>query len=263
MTGTAGTTTELLTEFRPPVAVATFNRPQARNAMTWAMYDALAEFCDRVDAADDIRVAVLRGAGGKAFVAGTDIGQFLEFDGADDGLAYERRIDAVLARVEQVRVPTIAVVDGYATGGGLSLAAACDLRICAPRARFGLPIARTVGNCLSMAGYARLVQFVGASRAVHLVYTAGFVDAETAGHIGLASEVVAESQLDGRVEELCTQLAAQAPLTMLATKTAVRRLREHALPPGDDLVELCYGSADFREGVTAFVEKRPPRWRGR
>ncbi|MEU6641524.1 enoyl-CoA hydratase/isomerase family protein [Saccharomonospora sp. NPDC046836] len=256
-------TAQLLTELTGPVAVATFNRPEARNAMTWAMYDALVEFCERVDADDAVRVAVLRGAGDKAFVAGTDIAQFLDFHGAEDGLAYERRIEAVLTRLEEVRVPTIAVVDGYATGGGLSIAACCDLRICTPNARFGLPIARTVGNCLSMANYARLAHLIGAARAIHLIYTAGFVDAADALQAGLASEVVEESTLDSRVTRLCEQLAAQAPLTMRAAKVAMRRLREHSLPSGDDLVVMCYGSADFHEGVTAFVDKRTPQWRGR
>ncbi|MBK1782806.1 enoyl-CoA hydratase/isomerase family protein [Prauserella cavernicola] len=256
-------TDQVLTEFSGPVAVATFNRPEARNAMTWEMYDALVEFCERVDADEDVRVVVLRGAGGKAFVAGTDIAQFRQFQGAADGLDYEQRIESVLDKVESIRVPTIAVVDGYATGGGLSIAACCDLRIASPKAKFGLPIARTVGNCLSMASYARLVQLVGAGRAIHLIYTAGFVGAEDAHRIGLVSELVEESELDGRVTALCDQLAGQAPLTMRASKIALRRLREHALPPGDDLISMCYGSEDFREGVTAFTEKRPPQWHGR
>jgi len=253
-------TDQLTVEVTGNVAVATFNRPEARNAMTWAMYDGLADFCERVDADDTIRVAVLRGAGGKAFVAGTDIAQFLDFTGAEDGLAYEERIDAVLSRLEDVRVPTIAAIDGYATGGGLSIAAACDLRIGTAAAKFGVPIARTVGNCLSMTSYARLVQLIGAGRALHLLYTAGFAGAEEALNAGLLSEVVTD--LDARVAELCAQLATQAPLTMLAAKRAIRRLRDRSLPPDEDLIAMCYGSEDFREGVRAFTEKRRPTWRG-
>jgi enoyl-CoA hydratase/carnithine racemase len=244
-----------------PVATATVNRPEARNAMTMEMYGALAEFCDRVDASDDVRVAVIRGAGGKAFVSGTDIAHFRDVRSGSDGLAYEAGIESVLARLEQVAVPTIAVVEGYATGGGLSIAAACDLRLCTPDARFGLPIARTLGNCVSMPTYARLVHLIGAARAVHLIYTAGFVDGVEAVRIGLASEVA--DDVDTRLAELCERLLAHAPLTMRASKVALRRLRDQALPPGEDLVSLCYGSEDFREGVTAFLDKRPPRWQGR
>lgn len=254
---------DLRTDFSGQVATATVNRPAARNAMTMEMYEALAEFCDRVDGSPQVRVAVVRGAGGKAFVAGTDINHFLGVRGAEDGIDYERRVEAVLDRIERVRVPTIAVVEGYATGGGLSIAAACDLRICTPAARFGLPIARTLGNCVSMATYARLAHLIGAANTLRLVYLADFVDATEAVHTGLATEIVAEADLDDRLTELCTLLAGHAPLTMLATKTALRRLREHTLPPGEDLISMCYGSEDFTEGVTAFLDKRPPTWQGR
>lgn len=244
-----------------PVATATVNRPEARNAMTMAMYEALADFCDQVDASDDVRVAVVRGAGGKAFVSGTDIAHFRDFRSAADGLDYEEKIESVLARLEQVTVPTIAVVEGYATGGGLSLAAACDLRVVTPSARFGLPIARTLGNCVSMPTYARLVHLIGAARATHLIYTAGFVDGAEAVRIGLASELA--DDVDAHLASLCERLVSHAPLTMRASKIALRRLRDQAPPPGEDLVSMCYGSADFREGVTAFLDKRPPRWQGR
>jgi enoyl-CoA hydratase/carnithine racemase len=251
---------DLIVDISGPVATATVNRPAARNAMTMAMYEALADFCARVDGSPEVRVAVLRGAGGKAFVAGTDINHFRGFHGAEDGISYERAVEAVLGRLEEVTVPTVAVVEGYATGGGLAIAAACDLRICTANAKFGLPIAKTLGNCVSMPTYARLVHLIGAARTLHLIYTAGFIGAEEATRIGLASEVVAD--LDTRLSELCTQLAGHAPLTMRASKIALRRLRNHDLPPNEDLVSLCYGSDDFREGVAAFIHKRPPRWRG-
>lgn len=252
----------LIMKFTGPVATVTVDRPQARNAMTMAMYEALADFCARVDDDEDVRVAVVRGTG-KAFVSGTDINHFRDFDSAADGIEYERRVESIFQRLEQVRVPTVAVVEGYATGGGLGIATACDLRICTPNARFGLPIARTLGNCVSMATYARLAHLVGAARTLQLVYTAGFVEAADAVRIGLASELVDGADLDDRLAELCTQLAGHAPLTMRASKIALRRLREHSLPPDDDLIAMCYGSADFREGVSAFLDKRPPQWHGR
>jgi enoyl-CoA hydratase len=251
----------LIMKIDGPVATATINRSEARNAMTMAMYDALAEFCGRVDDSPEVRVALIRSADSKAFVSGTDINHFGDFDSAEDGVEYERHIESVLARLEEVTVPTVAVVDGYATGGGLSIAAACDLRLCTPNAKFGLPIARTLGNCVSMATYARLAHLIGAARTLHLIYTAGFVDGAEAARIGLASELVED--VDARLTELCAQLAGHAPLTMRASKTALRRLRDRELPEDEDLIRLCYGSEDFREGVTAFLNKRKPRWQGR
>ena len=251
----------LLMKIDGPVATATINRPEARNAMTMAMYDTLAEFCGWVDGNPAVRVAVVRGAGGRAFVSGTDINHFRDFESAEDGIAYERHVETVLDRLEQVTVPTVAVVDGYATGGGLSIAAACDLRLCTPNAKFGLPIARTLGNCVSMPTYARLTHLIGPARALHLIYTAGFVTGEEAVSMGLASELTED--VDTRLAELCEQLASHAPLTLRASKIALRRLREHGMPPDEDLIRLCYGSKDFREGVTAFLEKRPPQWQGR
>lgn len=263
------TDADLLFEVRGRTATVTFNRPAARNAMTWDMYEGLVKACERIDADDGVRVAVLRGAGG-AFVAGTDITQFRDFSAAEDGLAYERRIEQVLGRLERVRVPTIAAVEGYAVGGGLAIAASCDLRICAPSAKFGLPIARTLGNCVSMPTYARLADLVGSARALHLIYTATFVPADGALAAGLVTEVVPDGPdgapgegLDARLGELCDQLASHAPLTMWASKQAFRRLRDACLPDGDDLIAACYGSEDFREGVRSFMEKRPARWRGR
>ncbi|MGH3666612.1 MAG: enoyl-CoA hydratase/isomerase family protein [Egibacteraceae bacterium] len=250
-------------ERRGPVAHLTFDRPEARNAMTWTMYDQLAELTDRVDADDDVRVVVLRGSGGKAFVAGTDIGQFAEFSSGADGLAYEARIEAIVGRLERVGKPTVAVVEGYAVGGGLGIAAVCDLRVCTPNARFGMPIARTLGNCLSMANYARLAALLGVARAKELIFTAGFVEAEEALAAGLVTQIIGAEELDERVAALCARLCEHAPITLRVTKEALRRIAATAVPAGDDLVEEAYGSADFAEGVAAFGDKRPPRWQSR
>lgn len=254
---------QLLYEVRGQTAEVTFNRPEARNAMTWEMYEGLVKACENIDGNDQVKVAVFRGAGGRAFVAGTDIAQFRNFSTAEEGVAYERRIEAVMDRLERVRVPTIAAVQGYAAGGGLGLAASCDIRVCTPGARFGLPIARTLGNCVSMRTYARLASLIGPGRALNLILTAGFISGPDALAAGLVTEVIADEDLDGRLDDLCAQLASHAPLTMEVSKQAFRRIRDAALPDDQDLIATCYGSEDFREGVRAFLEKRPPRWSGR
>ena len=246
------------------IVTLTFNRPEARNAMTWDMYRRLGEVCDEVDGDDSVRVLVLRGGGGKAFVAGTDIAQFLAFQGSDDGLRYERDVGEFVDRVARVAKPVIAQIEGFAVGGGFGIAAACDVRIATPDARFGAPIARTLGNCLSMRAYARYVDLIGPSRLKELIFTARLLAADEALGAGFVHEIVAADRIAARVRELAGQVASHAPITLMVTKEAIRRLQEaRALPDGDDQVAKTYGSADFREGVRAFVEKRPPRWTGK
>jgi enoyl-CoA hydratase/carnithine racemase len=257
------TEAELLYERRGAAAVITFNRPRARNAMTFAMYEALYAHCDAIDEDDDIRVLVLRGAGGRAFVSGTDIRQFLDFDSGKTGVEYEADIDRYVGRLDRLRKPAIALVEGYAVGAGLSIASACDLRVCTPDAQFGLPIARTLGNCLSMAGYARLVAILGEARAKDIVFTARMVGAEEARAAGLVSAVVPAEEIEDHVFELAERVAGHAPITLRVTKEALRRIRDANVPEGADLVAEAYGSEDFREGVAAFLEKRRHTWTGR
>ena len=249
-----------------PIATLTFNRPDARNAMTWEMYDALVDACERVDRDEALRVLVLRGAGGKAFVAGTDISQFQTFADRQDGLKYEERLDAVLDRIERVAKPTIAQVEGVAAGGGCAIALVCDLRVATPASTFGIPIARTLGICLSGATYSRLVDLVGPAAVKDLLFTGRFLDAAEAYALGLVNRIVAADAIGDAVAGLASEIAANAPLTVRATKEMIRRvLAARRLPPGDDadLVELCYTSQDFHEGVAAFLAKRKPRWTGR
>ena len=246
--------TEVLAERRGSALWVTFNRPEAHNAMTFAMYEALYDRCEEADASEDVRALVLRGAGGKAFVAGTDIRQFTAFESGEDGLRYEATIDRIVGRLETVGKPTVALVDGYAMGSGLALSAACDLRICTAAARFGLPIARTVGNCLSMENYARLAALLGPARLKDILFTARTIEAGEALAIGLATAVADDAK--ARVEELCETLAAHAPVTMRVTKEALRRLRVAGLPDGDDLVREAYASDGFRETVAAFLSRR-------
>ena len=161
---------EVLVTRDGPIVTLTFNRPEARNAITWGMYERLTDVCEAVDADDSVRVLVLRGAGGTAFVSGTDISQFEVFQTAEDGLRYERDLDARIDRLEQVRKPVIAQIEGYAVAAGFRIAAACDLRIATPDARFGAPIARTLGNCLSMAAYSTLLDLFGPSRLKEIMF---------------------------------------------------------------------------------------------
>ena len=248
------------------IAWVVVDRPQARNAMTFAMWERLREVAGELDADPSVRVVVLTGAGSEAFVAGTDIAEFRAFRSADDGVAYEQRINAVIDALEAIRVPTIAAIAGACTGGGVSVAATCDLRIGAPNARIGVPIARTLGNCISLRNFARVAGIVGAGRgedaAAHR-QAAG--RAEDAPACGFLTEL-------GRATTRCTrarrtvaeELGALAPLTLRATKEMARRLRRRGpLPDDEDLIRLCYGSRDFREGLTAFLDKRRPQWTGR
>jgi enoyl-CoA hydratase/carnithine racemase len=239
-----------------------FERPQARNAMTWAMYEQLGEACSKASADPGLRTVVFRGAGGKAFVAGTDIAQFSSFQSAADGIDYERRMEPYLSAVEALPMPTLAVIEGWAIGGGLAIAAACDLRIATPGTRFGVPIARTLGNCLSVANYARLVAALGVSRAKKMLLMAENLTAEEALDAGFLAEIVSLDGLDARISAYTDRLSSGAPITLRVTKEAIRRLLHAGMPDGDDLIAQAYGSADFQVGVAAFLAKQEPRWTG-
>src|SRR5881398_743913 len=181
---------DLLFEVRNGIGRVTFNRPQARNAFTFEMYERLAQICEQADKDRSIKVLVLQGAGDKAFASGTDINQFRAFSTPEHAIEYESRIDRVLTTLEQCRVPTIAAITGACTGGGAGIAACCDLRIGTKSAKLGFPIARTLGNCLSMSSLSRLTALVGPARVKDLIFTARLIRAEEAASVGLLNEVV-------------------------------------------------------------------------
>lgn len=253
---------ELLVERAGPALHVTFNRPQAHNALTHPMYEGVHAACEAADADPEIRVLVLRGAGGRAFVSGTDIAQFDGFDGPA-GVAYEERITRIVRRLEDVAVPTVAAVDGYCIGGGLALAATCDLRIATAASRFGLPIARTLGNCLSMDTYALVQAHLGPARTLDMLLRARLLDAAEVHAAGFVTQLVDDADaLDAALEATVTTLAGHAPLSMWAAKQAAARLRRAGLPGGDDIVERVYGSNDFRAAVRGFATKEPTKWTG-
>ena len=255
---------DLLFDLRDGIGRVTFNRPQARNAFTFAMYERLAEICEQANNDHSIKVLVFAGAGDKAFASGTDINQFRAFTTPQHALDYESRIDRVLGQLEQCRVPTIAAINGACTGGGAGIAACCDLRIGTKSVRMGFPIARTLGNCLSMSNISRLTALVGPARVKDLIFTARLIGAEEAAGIGLLNEVVEDlPALQKRADELAANVAGNAPLTLNATKQALARLvRRLSREEGEDLILMCYMSRDFREGLDAFLNKRPPQWVG-
>ena len=254
---------ELLFETDGAIAIATLNRPHARNALTFAMYDRLAEICRDVRPDGPVKALIITGSGDRAFAAGTDISQFRDFRSEADAQAYEQRIESVLTAIETCAAPTIAAMAGACAGGGAGIAAACDLRIATRSLKFGFPIARTLGNCLSLENYARLAALIGSGRVMDVIFTGRLVEAEEAKAIGLVSEVVSDQPaLMQRARELATLLAGHAPLTLRVTKEALRRIRQ-GRRDGGDLIALCYASEDFREGLEAFLEKRPANWKGR
>jgi enoyl-CoA hydratase/carnithine racemase len=229
------------------IAWILIDNPQARNAMTFAMWEKLREFATELNADSSVRAVVIAGAAKDAFVSGTDIGEFRAFAGPDDGVAYEKRIGSVIEALDAIAVP-----------------ATCDVRIGGPMTRVGVPIARTLGNCISLRNIARLAEIVGLDAVKTLLLTGTLLGAREAHKIGFLTEVAEyDDTVPVRAQTIAEELVALAPLTLRATKEMCRRLRNAAPIPDDgDLLRLCYGSSDFREGLTAFLDKRKPVWTG-
>lgn len=256
---------ELIHEVKDGIATVTFNRPESRNALTFAMYEGLADICANAPTDGSVRAIIVTGAGDRAFAAGTDMTQFRGFSTDQDALDYEHKMDGVLKAIEACPLPTIAAITGACTGGGAAIAACCDLRIADARLKFGFPIARTLGNCLSAGNLARLASLLGPARTREILMTARLIEADEAQAIGLVSEVLPDAAaVRARARELAETLASHAPLTLRATKEGLRRVFYDGPEAEDaDLILMTYMSEDFREGMEAFLGKRKPEWRGR
>jgi enoyl-CoA hydratase/carnithine racemase len=260
-----GEAPELIYAVADGIGLVTFNRPQARNALTFGMYDRLAEICSGITLGGPVKVLILTGAGGKAFAAGTDIAQFRDFKDPQKGIDYEVHADEIFTAIETCPVPTIAAISGACTGGGAGIAACCDLRIASRDMKFGFPIARTLGNVLAAATLSRLVALVGQARVVDMIFTTRLIEAEEARAIGLINDVGTDhADVMARARALAEKLKGHAPLTMRYTKELLRRLRTEPGPIDDRaIMGMIYTSHDFHEGLDAFLAKRTPNWKAR
>jgi enoyl-CoA hydratase len=242
------------------IARITFNNPAARNAMTWPMYEALKTICDGLAKNPDIRVVIFRGAGDKAFVSGSDIEQFV---GLQKDEAYEVDVDRIFVSLQELPMPTIAIIEGLAVGSGLLMATACDFRISTPDARFGIPVARTLGNCLSPSNLAWISAHLGIPMVKKMLLTAELIKAPTLLESGFLYQIVDSSEITEAADALAKKMAVLAPITQKASKLSIARLLRNNLPNCTDLMRETYNSQDFREGVNAFLEGRPPKWTGK
>ncbi|WP_439495523.1 enoyl-CoA hydratase [Bosea sp. (in: a-proteobacteria)] len=248
------------------VAWLIFNRPQVRNAMSSAMEEALAEAIREIAADRSVKAVIFTGARGDkpAFMAGADMGALAKATDPDEAIAIEREAEEVIVAIESLRVPTVAAMAGACVGQGALLASACDVRIAAPSLRFGFPIARTVGNCLSLMNYARMVAMLGSAAAKEMFFSARLLGADELLATNAIRAVAADDEIESKALEVAESLTRLAPLTLWATRQAFLRLRNHGVPADadDDLLSACYSSQDMQEAISAFLAKREPQWQG-
>lgn len=247
-----------------PLAFVTFANPGKRNALTWSMYEQLEQISVRLREDTALRAVVFRGNPEDGFAAGTDIRQFTSFDTGADGVAYERRVGKVLAALEAIPALTVAAVEKAAVGAGLAIAGSCDIVIAERGAKFGAPVARTLGNCLPIHVVHRLRTRMGPAKAMSMLLTAALAPAEQLTDSGFVSVLTEAGELDRGIRQVLERVMKLAPLTVRSLKELGRRL-DHStpLPDDEDILELCYGSADFHEGVSAFLGQRTADWEGR
>lgn len=254
----------LIFEKEGDAAHVRFDNQRAHNALTSQMWYDLRDAAYAIAQDRSIRVATFRGVGGKAFISGTDISKFADYTTGEQGVDYERDIDICMGAIDAIPCTTIAIVEGWAVGGGLNISSACDFRIATPTARFGSPIGRTIGNCLSAHSVARIGAAIGVQFAKRMVLLGEMIPASELLASGFLHQLVEPGQLDTAVETLCQRAAENAPLTTAATKEMLRRMRYASLPDVEDLIAKVYGSADFRRGVATFLggTKTLPAWAG-
>jgi enoyl-CoA hydratase len=259
-------TEKILADVEGGIGWLTFNQPEKRNAMSMEMWQGVADAFEAFQADPEVRVVVMRGAGGKAFVSGADIS---EFDANRANAEQKAQYNAVTARgkqwLAQIEKPLVAMIEGFCIGGGLAVALNADVRIATESSKFGIPAAK-LGLGYDFAGLATLARLVGPSVARDILFSARFLPAEEALRVGLINRVVPDSDLESDVRDYCALIAQNAPLTIRAAKAAMREWErdpsDRDLAHVDALVNACFDSVDYAEGRRAFAEKRPPRFQG-
>ena len=259
-------TDKMLSRKEAGVGIVTFNNPERHNAVSLEMWEAAKEMLDAFAADSEVRVVVLTGAGGKAFVSGADISKFAsERASIEATRAYDVITAATFGAIYEFPKPTIAMIRGYCVGGGVGLASCCDLRICSDNSRFAVPAAK-LGLGYAYIGLKRLVDIVGQSYAKEIFYTARQFDAQEAHAMGLVNRVVPEAELESYVKSITDMICANAPLTIKAVKFTVGEIlkdeSERDVGRVAKMVEACFASRDYTEGRTAFMEKRKPVFTG-
>ncbi len=242
------------------IATISFNNPRAHNAMTWEMYEQLKKICDKLAINMKIRAVILRGEGGRAFISGSDIKQFVNLRKDEP---YEKTVDLIFQSLQQLPIPTIALINGLAMGSGLLIATACDFRISTPDTRFGIPIAKTLGNCLSPSNLSWISSHLGMDMVKRMLLLAEPISATELLDKGYLYKVVKAEEIDQCTNDLAICLSQLAPMTQKATKLTLAKLLENNLPDCSLLMRETYNSQDFQEGVIAFISSKKPNWTGK
>jgi len=260
-------TERMIAEIDPPIGWLVFNNPARRNAVSLDMWQAIPQILDAYERDPAVRVIVLKGAGDKAFVSGADISEFEQNRSSPEAVArYEEIGTNAQSRILNASKPTIAMIHGFCMGGGVGVALACDLRVAAAGAQFGIPAAK-LGIGYRLSGVMRLIELVGPAFAKEIFYTARRFTAAEAHGMGLVNRVLPEAELEGFVRSYCAMIGENAPLSLAATKGIIAELSK--LPDEvdrarcEELVRHCFESEDYIEGRRAFMEKRKPQFRGR